>query len=174
MYRLTSIHQADLPHEAVLAEHASKGAFADCYAVVLPCTVTQADYIEAFYTTSVFKVERWLIASFLSRPSTNAQARQLAQGSLSSFAAWSVEQRLANQLLLAAGRTRSWLMANASPEAGAPCTQLYFGSAVLPRRDGTGRAAMGWQFKALLGFHRLYSRILLGATVNQLLRVHGR
>ena len=107
---------------------ASSGAYTDCYAVVVPRTVTQAEYVEAFYTTAVFKLERWLIARFLSRPSTDAQALQLARGSLSAFAAWSVEQRKPDQLVLAAGRTRSWLMAVALPAPGPTGTKLYFGS----------------------------------------------
>ena len=166
---LTSVHQCALPLDAALSAHASRGAYTDCYAVVLPRVVTQAEYVEAFYTTAVFKVERWLIARFLSRPSTDSQARQLAQGSLSNFAAWSVEQQQPNQLVLAAGRTRSWLMASANPGSGSPSTKLYFGSAVVPRRSGgTGESAMGWQFRAMLGFHKLYSRVLLSAASRRL------
>jgi len=155
----------------VLGKYASGGAYADCYAVVLPRVVTQAEYVEAFYTTAVFKIERWLIASFLSRPSTDADARQLAQGTLRSFASWSVEHCAPDQLVLSAGRTRSWLMASASAsaESGIQGTKLYFGSAVVPRRSGgRGRSAMDWQFRALLGFHRLYSRVLLGAAARKL------
>ena len=152
MSALALVHRCTLPPEAALGAYASNGAYTDCYAVVLPRIVSQAEYVEAFYTTAVFKVERWLIARFLSRPSTDAQARQLAQGSLSSFAAWSVEQRKSNELVLAAGRTRSWLMASTLQEAGLPSTMLYFGSAIVPRRrGGTGRSAMGWQFRALPG-----------------------
>jgi hypothetical protein len=54
-------------------------------------------------------------------------------------------------------------------------TRLYFGSAVLPRRGGAGKAGevseklrMGWMFYVLLGFHRLYSRLLLAAASRRL------
>jgi hypothetical protein len=48
--------------------------------------------------------------------------------------------------------------------ATAPTTLLYFGSAVLPRKSrGAQTQNMGWVFHALLGFHRLYSRLLLSA-----------
>jgi hypothetical protein len=126
--------------------------------------------VEAFYTTSIFKVERWLLARFLARPSTDAEARQLATGNSGTFAAWSVEQRTAGQLLLAAGQTRSWLMA-VPGEAGRPAAKLYFGSAVVPAgRTGAGAGAsgMGWQFRALLGFHKMYSRVLLAAACRKL------
>jgi hypothetical protein len=170
---LSSVSPCPLPRGAALAAYAIGGAYTDCYCVVLPRVVTQTEYVEAFYTSAVFKVERWLIATFLSRPSTDAQAQLLAQGSLGSFAAWSVEQRQVDQLLLAAGRTRSWLMACPSHESASPGTTLYFGSAVVPRRGAGGTdPAMGWQFRALLGFHKLYSRVLLGAA-RRTLAIHA-
>jgi hypothetical protein len=43
-------------------------------------------------------------------------------------------------------------------------TNLYFGSAVVQRQRG----GLGWQFKALLGFHKLYLRILLYSAVRAL------
>jgi ribosomal-protein-alanine N-acetyltransferase len=99
----------------------------------------------------------------LSRPSTDAQAKQLADGEITSFTAWCVESRAENELVLAAGRTRSWLMV--APGWGSPpgCgTRLFFGSAVVPARSSSGRrGGMGWVFTALLGFHKLYSRALL-------------
>jgi hypothetical protein len=116
----------------------------------------------AFYTTRIFKLERWLLAR-IRLPSTDQEASLLAQGQLTRFAAWSVESREQNQAILAAGRTRSWLMASQAP-TGPGATTLYFGSAVVPRRRG----GLGWQFKALLGFHRLYSRVLLASAVRRL------
>ena len=166
MKPLTSVHHCALPVGAALGAYVHEGAYTDCYAVVLPRVVTQSEFVEAFYTTAVFKLERWLIARFLSRPSTDTQARRLAQGGLGTFATWSVEQREPDQLVLAAGRTRSWLMASANLGSGLPGTTLYFGSAIVLRRDGSG--AMGWQFRALLGFHKLYSRVLLSAAGRRL------
>ena len=89
------------------------------------------------------------------------------------FAAWRIESRSANQLLMAdyLGRTRSWLMATpvADPVAGQN-TRLYFGSAVVPHVDSkTGKVTMGFAFHALGGFHRLYSRLLLRAASRRLL-----
>jgi hypothetical protein len=157
-----------LPADSVLAAYAGSSAYTDCYVGVLPRAVAQSEYVEAFYTTPVFKIERWLIARFLSRPSTDAQIRQLANGELRAFAAWTVEQRKPDQLMLAAGPTRSWLMASASNEHGG-ATTLYFGSAVLPGRSrSSGKSTMGWWFRALLGFHKLYSRVLLRAALTKL------
>lgn len=168
---MTSIRPCALPAGALLGSYAEGGAYTDCYTVELSRVVTQREFVEAFYTTSIFKVERWLISRFLSRPSTDAQAHQLAAGDSNTFAAWSVEQRTPGQLLLAAGHTRSWLMA-ATGERGSLASRLYFGSAVVPsRRGGSGTPRMGWQFRALLGFHRLYSRVLFAAACRKLLAV---
>ena len=116
--------------------------------------------MEAFYTTALLKGERALLA-LAGLPSSDDEARQLAEGTRDAFAAWRVEGREANQLLLRAGRTRSWLMA--APENGASATRLYFGSAVVGRPGKEGKPELGFVFHALLGFHRIYSRALLHA-----------
>ena len=134
--------------------------------------VSHAEFVEAFYTGGLFKVERFLLRVFISKPSTDLQARQLAAGELNEFAAWRVEARAVDQLLLCAidGRTRSWLMVSAAQVPGR--TRLYFGSAVvLAVNRSTGKSSMGFVFKALLGFHKLYSRALLSAAASRLARV---
>ena len=151
-----------LPAHALLAEYANSGAYTDCLATDIARTVSHAEFVEAFYTGGLFKVERFLLRVFISKPSTDLQARQLAAGELNEFAAWRVEARAVDQLLLCAidGRTRSWLMVSAADVPGR--TRLYFGSAVVPRSSAmnpsTGKSNMGIVFKALLGFHKLYSR----------------
>lgn len=53
-----------------------------------------------------------------------------------------------------------------------PGTLLYFGSAVVPLPSQGGQAQrMGWGFHALLGFHRLYSRLLLRAACQRVSRL---
>jgi hypothetical protein len=109
----------------------------------------------------VFKVERLLLEWLVSKPSTDMEAKQLASGALSSFAAWRVEGRGPDQLLLSdfTGRTRSWLMTASVENSGAsPSTLLYFGSAVVPVVSArSGKATLGFTFRSLLGFHKLYS-----------------
>jgi len=133
--------------------------------------VSLAQYVTAFYTTRVFKLERWILKIAVSRPSTDAQAKQLATGSIDAFAAWQVEARSENQLLMSDfhRRTRSWLMAVPMASAGGARTRLYFGSAVVQvKNPGTGRFTPGFGFRALLGFHRLYSKVLLHAAKSRL------
>ena len=153
----------DLPPGALLRRYQDSGAYADCYTIEVPRRVSHAEYVEAFYTTFVFKTERVLLSWLVSKPSTDTQAARLARGEVDSFAAWTVEARAAEQLLMAdyVGRTKSWLMIAASGDAA---TRLYFGSAVVPVHDESGQPRMGRSYSALLGFHKLYSRVLLQAT----------
>jgi hypothetical protein len=166
---MSAIRACELPGQALLRRYTHEGCYTDCYAAEIEGTVTQAQYVEAFYTGGLFKLERLLLAWFASRPSTDAQARDLASGATDTFAAWRVEARGIDQMLLTdmSGRTRSWLMVGQTEGRGS--TRLYFGSAVISETDGSsGRAAMGLTFRALLGFHKLYSRALLGAARGRL------
>lgn len=166
---MTSIQGCKLPEQALLRKYLDGGGYTDCYCTDVAHPVAHADYVEAFYTSVVFKLERLLLAWFVSRPSTDQQALDLAAGKLSSFAAWSVEARTADQLLLSdfQGRTRSWLMT--VPTANDGATRLFFGSAVVPLVDRrSGQARMGMAFRTLLGFHKHYSRVLLRAAVRKL------
>jgi hypothetical protein len=136
----------------------------DCYWTEIPRQVTFSEFIFAFYTTSLFKLERSILTLMVSKPSTDQQARQLATGNLETFAAWDVESRNENELLLCdfRGRTRSWLMVVPINTANGARTRLYFGSAVVPIRNlKTGKPSLGFVFQALLGFHKVYSMLLL-------------
>ena len=169
---VSSIRTCEIPQGALLGKYLHGGAYADCYVTEVSRPVTQAEYVEAFYTTAVFKLERLILAWFASKPSTDMQAKQLAVGTVGSFAAWNVEDRNASQLLLSdyRGRTRSWLMV-ASNEGNARGTRLYFGSAVVPAKSRrSAQATLGFPFQALLGFHKLYSRVLLRAARARLAR----
>ena len=158
------IHAIELPSHSLLLPYRASG-HTDCYVAELPLQVTAAQFIEAFYTTPLFKVERLLLQAFRF-PSTDADAHELAVGRRPTFAAWSVEAREEHQTILAAGRTRSWLSVTPTSSAG---TQLFFGSAVVPRRSSSGAQAMGFWFWALGGFHKLYSRALLRSARARLL-----
>jgi hypothetical protein len=170
---MTPIQACEPPQNALLRQCRERGAYTDCYAVEIPQVVSHAAYVEAFYTTWVFRLERLILRLLVSRPSTDAGARQLARGERDDFAAWSVEARAPDQLLLAdfVGRTKSWLMVEKNAAPGSGGTRLYFGSAVVPVRDRkTGRTSLGAVHTALLGFHKLYSRVLLRAARARLLR----
>jgi len=170
---MTTVQPCEIPPSATLRAAQEKGAFADCYATDVKGTVSLAEFVEAFYTTSLFKVERKLLAWFAGRPATNTDAARLGDGTATSFSAWRVESRSEEQLLIAdfTGRTQSWLMVarHGTSQTGA-FTRLYFGSAVVPRRSSSSAAPrMGLAFHALIGSHKLYSRLLLQAARSKVL-----
>jgi len=122
------------------------------------------DYVFAFYTSPLFRLERLILTLVVSKPSTDAQAQQLANGAIESFAAWNVEGRSGREILMCdfLGRTRSWLMVIPMNIVNCAGTQLYFGSAVVPKRNSkTTSQSLGLGFRALLVFHKTYSRLLL-------------
>jgi hypothetical protein len=160
-----------LPEAALLRSYHGTGAYTDCFTTDLPGTFSHQQFVAAFYATWAFKPEQFILKWLLKKPSTDAQAAQLAAGNIKQFAAWSVEKRAKDQLLLCdfMGSTRSWLMIEAISIDNAAATRLYFGSAVVPRRDRkTGQVSLGPGFKLLLGFHKAYSKILLRAACGRL------
>ena len=159
---MSGIRVSELPASALLRKYVDGRSYTDCYVTEVGMPAGQAEYVEAFYTTTVFRLERFLLSVFLHLPSTDAEARELALGRRESFAAWTVEARESDQLLLAdfRGATRSWLMSGPAP--GAASTRLWLGSAVVAVDDR--------RFRALLGFHKLYSRVLLRTAAGRLVR----
>jgi hypothetical protein len=174
---IAAIRPCELPADALLQRYRQPGAYTDCYVTEVAWPVSRSEYVEAFYTTGLFKVERQILRWLASRPSTDVQARQLASGSLVTFAAWVVEAQTTGQLLLRdySGRTRSWLMVMPVEEDDQrQNTRLYFGSAVVPVAGSkTGQATLGFPFRSLLGFHKLYSRALLRAARSRLSEQHS-
>jgi hypothetical protein len=164
-----AIRRSEVPPSSLLARYLRSGAYVDCYATEVPLVATHTQFVEAFYTTTLFKIERLLLGLFASRPSTDAEAKLLANGARSSFAAWRVEARSPSELLLRAGRTRSWLTTVQS-STSSHATQLMFGSAVVPDTPAAGgRSRFGITFAALLPFHKVYSRALLHSAKARLL-----
>ena len=148
------VKEGPLPTTALLQKYARADAYTDCFYTDILDNVSLHDFVEAFYTTWLFKLERFILRVAVSKPSSDAEARQVSEGEIDTFAAWYVEDRSDNQLLMSDFRhqTRSWFMATPG--------RLYFGSAVIP----TDRKS----YSLLLGFHRLYSRLLLAAAKSRL------
>ena len=157
---MAAVRPGTLPDEALLRTYTRAGDFTDCYTTELARSVSHAEFVEAFYSTPLFRLERWILAWAVAKPSTDAEVRELALAQRTTFAAWHVEARADNQLLVCDFRhsTRSWLMV----VAGRDATRLYFGSAVVRvANPANGAKRMTLGFRLLLGFHKLYSRALL-------------
>ena len=163
---MAEVRPQALPAHALLNRYAVPDGYADCFVTGIPGTVSHGEYVEAFYCSWLFRLERLVLTLLVAKPSSDADARALALGERETFAAWSVEARAADQLLVCdyQGKTRSWLMVESVVEQGAPKTRLYFGTGIVPvshRKSGGRRLSSG--FSVLLPFHRLYSRALLRA-----------
>ena len=161
---MLSIEKCIVPANSLLQKYSIDGAYVDCYSTVILGRVYFPEFIFAFYTTSLFKLERVILKFTVSKPSTDDQARQLADGGIETFAAWSVENRNENEILMCdfLKRTRSWLMVVPINIVGGTRTHLYFGTAIVPMQiSKTGKPSIGFGFQALLGFHKIYSRLLL-------------
>jgi len=158
------VRLAVAPGKSLLERYRLEGGFTDCRTAEVPRPVTLPEFIAAFYSSAVFRPERWLLGAVLGRGATAADVARLAAAECDKFAAWTVEARRVDQILLRdyQGRTRSWLMV----EPLAHGTRLYFGSAVTASQSRSGSIV----FRALLDFHRVYSRLLLGSAAKALLR----
>jgi len=168
-----SIEPCPLPYNALLNTYQHNGAYTDCYCTEISRTVTHSQYVNAFYTTSVFKLERSILKWVVSKPSSEAQVVQLADGETDTFSAWTVEKRCENQVLLCdyQKRTRSWLMITHEESENGITTRLYFGSAVVPIKNiKTGNSSFGLVFHALSWFHKMYSVVLLFSAKARLMR----
>jgi hypothetical protein len=175
-----SITQEAAPADALLKTYRGGlhperwGRYGDCFSVRVDRVVSLADFVFAFYTSPVFRIERWLLRAFVGAPSSDKGARALADGSAASFAAWYVADRTATQLLMCDRfeRTRSWFRVMALEGGG---TLLQFGSAVAAAARDTGAEtpAQGRGFRLLLGFHVTYSQLLLNAARDSLVKARA-
>ena len=168
-----SIEKCPVPANALLAKYLVNGAYTDCYMTEISGQVHFPEFIFSFYTTRLFKIERLILKLTVSKPSTDVQVRQLADSEINKFAAWHVEDRSENEILMCdfQGRTRSWFKVIHISQA---CTQLYFGSAISSNQNPkTGKLSLGFGYKALLGFHQIYSRLLLYSARSRLRQQHS-
>lgn len=172
-----TIKTCTLPDVALLQKYKRESSgntastYTDCYRTRISGHVALGDYVYAFYTSWLFRLERWILRHLVHKPSTDQAAREVADSVIENFAAWHVEARTSTQLLMCdfQGRTRSWFMVEGASETGESFTVLRFGSAVVPavNKDGS-KAQTGLAYRVLLPFHRLYSRRLLAAAVSRL------
>ncbi len=188
---MTKIYAIPVPDGSLLAEFDPPEAYRDCYVRRESGSVSLEQFIERFYCSWAFRPER-IALGLIGRGASSEEARKLARGEVDSFAAWMViERRSANGLVAEhgpegsaratarpqarkgrgdrsadalrntknaeillqdfRGATASWLSVKPSADGG---TELLFGSWVGKPERGV--------VKALIPFHRWYSRVLLG------------
>ena len=165
-----TIQKATLPEGALLSRYTTvdgKAGYTDCYCVVIAQDIQLIEYIEAFYGSHLFKIERIILAA-IGKSSTNLSIARLARGVTNKFAAWHVEERDDDQILLSDFRqkTRSWLMVETVK--GTDQTILYFGSAIVAAKGDSKFKKPTFGFTLLSKFHVLYSKALLSAAYRKL------
>lgn len=167
---MRSVQHHPIPADTALYAFSQKrGYYTDCFAVEIDRVVAFSDFIEAFYTTRLFRAERLLLRIFAAAPSSDLEARQLGLGLTERFAIWRTEERTETQLLMKAiGRTRSWFMIEKASERDLTTTRLLFGSVVAPMQDGEQAPKIGFLFTVFHGVHLLYSKLLLSAALRRL------
>ena len=157
------VAEATLPEEALLQRYATPPSYTDCFTTTVPSNVALPRFVEAFYTSPLFRCERIVLGAFAGRPSTDNGAKAVAEGRTDQFAAWDVEERTETQLLMCdmAAATRSWFMVRPA----ANTTELFFGSAVTPKEG----KELGRVVRAFMPVHVLYSKLLLSGARKRLL-----
>ncbi len=169
---MIKIEKSDLPPDALLQTYAAiEGCYTDCFTADIEGAVSLTEFVTAFYTTRLFKLERFILNHVFSKPSTDHQVSELVDGKTDKFAAWRVETRAENQLLMRDnwGKTCSWFMVAPQENENKNATRLYFGTAVIPvRSTKNDKPSIGSTHQAMLGFHKLYSVALLSAARSRL------
>ena len=150
---MSKVRTAILPPGSLLAKHAGPDDYTDCFVRTVPGTVSLSEYITRFYSSWAFLPERKLLG-LIGRGANHADIAALAEGGTESFAAWDVIARTETEYFARdfQGRTASWLKVEPSEDGAS--TKLYFGSLVVKPDSAV--------FKALMGFHVAYAKVLLG------------
>lgn len=147
---MSAVTPCEVPDGSLLDEFGPTHAYRDAFTRIEPGVVTLEELITRFYSSGAFRPERVLLG-LAGHPGNDEDAAALARGETDRFAVWRVVERRETEILLQdkTGATASWL---AVRPAG-PNTQLLFGSWV-----GQPEKPL---VKALMPFHRWYSRWLL-------------
>lgn len=163
---MASVKTTSLPEESFLQSYqAQDGGYADCFVLEggEPNAPILGDYIFAFFNSPIFRLERVLLKTFLSAPSSTADVEALAFGGGVRLASWQLEERAEDQILLAVKNTpvRTWLMVSPPSPEGGPA-RIYFGTALVPtERDKAGNPTIPAMYRRFIFFHRAYSKLLL-------------
>ena len=156
-----SIRPCPHPETSFLKPYSTRpGHYTDCFETAVDGQVSLSELVEAFFTSPVLRLERKLLG-LAGMPSNAAEATALANGTGTKLSGWETEQRDESQLLLAIFQNgiRTWLMV----QPDGTKTKLFFGSAVVPKNADSDNPKLGWWVKTFMGFHLLYSRIVLAA-----------
>lgn len=159
------IRACALPEAALLQRYAvQRGCYTDCFETVLPNAVALPAFLEAFYGSWLFGLEKLVLRAHLRGKPINWDIAPVADGTADAYAAWTVEGRGDGQILMSdlGGHTRSYLAVEPTLQGGA---RLLFGSAVVPRSG----YELPWLVRVTVPLHQFYARSLLRAARRRLI-----
>ncbi|QZD91391.1 hypothetical protein K3162_07340 [Qipengyuania xiapuensis] len=160
-----------LPPESLLARRRGPECYRDAFRASVTGEVSLGELITAFFSSRTFLTERMAL-HLIGRGAGHAEIAALAAGRTQRFAAWEVEAREEEELLMHdfLDKTCCWLAVSSRGEDGAldgplPVpetgrTYIWFGTAV--------REFEGPIVSRLRGAHRWYARHLLEAAARRL------
>ncbi len=160
-----NLRACPVPHDALLHRYVERvGAYTDCFEVTYRGEADLSAFLNAFYTTWLFRLERAVLTVALRKWINDSEISALVAGQSERFAAWTVEARGDGQILLCdvSGATRSFF--RVVPEDGG-ATRLLFGSAVVGTESGPT-----FLIRMTVPLHQLYSRGLLHLAQRRLAR----
>lgn len=169
---MSGITEIKVPENSLLKVYDGAVGYADAFECQVDGSVAISDFVTAFLNSPVFRVERALLAILAFSVTTRKDVSGIADGSTDQFAVWKTEKRTETELLLSIEekRIRTWFETDTSGAV----TKLRFGSAILPKSgEAGGDSDIGFIFRALKKFHRVYSRVLLKSAVRKLLSEAG-
>src|SRR5574341_1867502 len=88
-----SVKKCAVPANTLLAHYSMAGNYTNCYTTEVDGRTSFPEYVFAFYTSLLFRLERSILRVAVSKPSTDKEARRLSDGACDKFAAWHVENR---------------------------------------------------------------------------------
>jgi hypothetical protein len=170
---MTQVTASELPPESLLARLRGPECYRDAFRASVAGDVSLGELITAFFSSRVFLTERMAL-HLIGRGAGHRDIAALAAGRTERFAAWEVEAREENELLMHdfLDKTCCWLAVSSRREDAAldaplPVPEtgrayIWFGTAV--------REFEGPIVSRLRDAHRWYARLLLEAAARRLAR----
>ena len=170
---MTRITAPPLPPQSLLARKRGPECYRDAFRASVAGEVSLGELVTAFFSSRAFLAERMAL-HLIGRGADHADIAALAAGRTERFAAWQMEAREENELLMHdfLDQTCCWLAVSTRGPDGA-----LDGPLPVPERGrtfiwfGTGvREVGGPIMRNLQGAHRFYARQLLAGAARGLAR----
>jgi hypothetical protein len=172
-----SVTKSSPPPDSLLTKRVKESTLlveADCYSLEIDGKVSLEEFVEAFFTSQVFQVERMVLPV----ASTDEQARQFARGTTADFATWRAVGRTEGEFLTIWGdgspetteipksgtQGATWFRVEPAGTADAPRTRISLGSSIV----GTPNPLTSFVMGIATPLHGVYSQTLVQCAADNL------